>query len=96
MRQKTHSIGQSLQEIIKRYKLETDYAEHVLKENWFGQKNKQLAQISKPISFKDNCLTIRVQNELWLKEFKHKKKELLAMLKESFPGITITELKIVS
>lgn len=95
MKENLHSIQDTLKSFLKNYNLETNYADYELKNNWHKILKKQLANVTEPVKLENNCLTIRVTNELWYKEILTRKKELLKIISESLDNIKIDSVKII-
>jgi predicted nucleic acid-binding Zn ribbon protein len=89
------SVNEQLKRLLKNYRLEQQYAEYEIKENWEKLLNKQLAGVTIPQSLENKVLTISVTNELWKKEIFARKKELLEMLNSSLESIKLENIKIV-
>lgn len=87
-------IQNSLEHLLKKYRLYESFEEHRLFNEWKFLVGDKIAAVSRPTGFNPDTkrLTIKLQSESWKNEFKKHEKKLLNQLNSELRTLEISEI----
>jgi predicted nucleic acid-binding Zn ribbon protein len=89
------SAGSTLDALIKDFKWTNELGEAELFVSWSKIVGEDTAAKSTPESLQDGVLTVRCSSTAWATQLKMMQKTILEKLKQDFPTIEVSELKLL-
>ena len=95
MKSKFVPVQNPLKNLLTKSGLEEVYFFSFLKKNWTEILNPNLAKVSLPEKLENKVLTIKVNSDLWKKEFLNRQKLLVKMVNDKLDDYQISRIEII-